>query len=146
MSKEDVAAVLETGGERFRILNGNSWPKQAELLRDGKTKEFEEYTDYLIAGVDPKELPQKANANPDDLKIIEGIGPKIEQLLNADGIYTFAQLANCTSDQLKTILENAGSRYQMHDPTTWPTQSELARDGKTEELQKMQDELKGGRS
>ncbi len=147
MSKEEVAGVLESGGSRFQILNGNSWPKQAELLRDGKTEEFQAYTDYLIAGVDPKEVKSAAaDVTPDDLKVIEGIGPKIEGLLNADGIYTFAELANSTYDRLKTILDNAGSRYQMHDPTSWPTQSVLARDGKTEELQKMQDELKGGKA
>ena len=30
---------------------------------------------------------------PDDLKIVEGIGPKIEGVLNKEGILTFAQLA-----------------------------------------------------
>jgi predicted flap endonuclease-1-like 5' DNA nuclease len=146
MSKEQVAAVLETGGARFQMLNGNSWPKQAALLRDGKTEEFNAYCDYLIAGVDPNEAKvAAADVIPDDLKIVEGIGPKIEQLLNADGIFTFAQLADSSYSQLKEILENAGSRFQMHDPTTWPTQSALARDGKMDELQKMQDELKGGK-
>jgi predicted flap endonuclease-1-like 5' DNA nuclease/septal ring factor EnvC (AmiA/AmiB activator) len=146
MPKEEVAAVLDGGGARFKILNGNSWPKQAELLRDGKMEEFAQYTDYLIAGVDPAEVKVAAvDVTPDDLKIVEGIGPKIEQLLNADGIYTFDQLAKSTYSQIKDVLDNAGPRYQMHDPSTWAAQAALARDGKTEELKKLQDELKGGR-
>lgn len=145
MSKEEVASVLDSGGERFKILNGNSWPKQAELLRDGKMDEFTKYTDYLIAGVDPAEVKVAANVTPDDLKIVEGIGPKIEQLLNADGIYTFDQLAKSTYSQIKEVLDNAGPRFQIHDPSTWAQQAALARDGKTEELKKLQDELKGGR-
>ena len=82
----------------------------------------------------------------DDLKIIEGIGPKIAELLNADGIYSFNDLANAQVDKLKEILENAGSRYRMHDPTTWPQQAELAAAGKMDELKVLQDNLKGGKA
>ena len=81
---------------------------------------------------------------PDDLKIVEGIGPKIEKLLN-DGILTFAQLAATAPERIKEILVAAGTRFQMHDPTTWPEQSALARDGKLEELKAWQDELNKGR-
>ena len=82
---------------------------------------------------------------PDDLKIVEGIGPKIEGLLNNEGILTFAQLAVTTTERIKEILDAAGPRFQMHDPTTWPQQSALARDGKWDELKAWQDELNKGR-
>lgn len=82
---------------------------------------------------------------PDDLKIVEGIGPKIEKLLNNEGILTFAQLAATAPERIKEILVAAGTRFQMHDPTTWPEQSALARDGKLEELKAWQDELNKGR-
>ena len=83
---------------------------------------------------------------PDDLKVVEGIGPKIEGLFNAAGIFTFKQLAAADPAHLKEILVNAGSRFQMHDPTTWPDQSAMARDGKWDELKKWQDELNKGKS
>jgi predicted flap endonuclease-1-like 5' DNA nuclease len=89
--------------------------------------------------------PAAAPVQSDDLVLIEGIGPKIAELLNNAGITTFAQLANTKPAAIKTILEAAGKRYQMHDPATWPKQAALARDGKTTELQKLQDQLKGGR-
>lgn len=92
-----------------------------------------------VASVAPKVTKK------DDLKVVEGIGPKIEGLCHNAGIYTFADLASAAVDTLKGILTAAGSRYQMHDPTTWPEQSALARDGKWDELKKLQDELNKGR-
>ena len=82
---------------------------------------------------------------PDDLKIVEGIGPKIEQLFNQAGIWTFAELATTSPERLREILLAGGSRFQIHDPGTWPEQAALARDGKWEELKKWQDELNKGR-
>jgi predicted flap endonuclease-1-like 5' DNA nuclease len=82
---------------------------------------------------------------PDDLTKIEGIGPKISELLQTAGINTFAQLAAAEVDRLQQILANAGSRYKLADPTTWPKQAELAAAGKWDELEKLQDQLEGGR-
>lgn len=84
-------------------------------------------------------------AEKDDLKKVEGIGPKIQTLLEAEGIRTFADLAKADVKKLKAILEAAGSRYKMHDPATWPQQAKLAQEGKWEALEKLQDELKGGK-
>ena len=81
----------------------------------------------------------------DDLKIIEGIGPKIAEILIAAGIATFAELAKTKATKVKEILEAAGSRYKMHDPTSWPKQADLAAKGKMDELKKLQDELNGGK-
>ncbi len=93
----------------------------------------------------PMAASPKAAGKPDDLKKIEGIGPKIASLLNDGGILTFASLASTDVSKIKEILLAAGSRYKMHDPTTWPQQAALAADGKWEELKKWQDELDGGR-
>ena len=82
---------------------------------------------------------------PDDLKVIEGIGPKIEGLLNDDGIHTWRQLADAAVDRLQTVLDRAGPRYRVHDPGTWPQQAGLAAEGRWQELEKLKDELDGGR-
>jgi predicted flap endonuclease-1-like 5' DNA nuclease len=89
--------------------------------------------------------PLQTSNKKDDLKIVEGIGPKIEELCNKAGINTFAELADTSAEKLKGILDAAGSRFQMHDPTTWPAQSALARDSKWDELKKWQDELNKGK-
>lgn len=80
----------------------------------------------------------------DDLKQIEGIGPKIEKLLNAAGIHTFARLSETSVEALETLLNNAGPRFQIHNPGTWPRQAALAYEGRWEELEKWQQELDGG--
>ncbi len=81
----------------------------------------------------------------DKLTKIEGIGPKIEKLLNKAGIHTFMDLSKATNRTLKNVLADAGSRYQMHDPSTWSRQAKLAVNGKWDELKKLQDKLNGGR-
>ena len=94
----------------------------------------------------PKKTTKKTTTTTaDKLTKIEGIGPKIEQLLKNDGIYTFANLAKSSNKRLQSILTAAGNRFKMHDPTTWPQQAKLAADAKWDELKKLQAQLKGGR-
>ena len=81
----------------------------------------------------------------DDLKKIEGIGPKIAELFNEAGINTFSALASTPAEKLKEILDAAGPHFASHDPGTWPKQSELAAAGKWDELKTWQDELNGGK-
>ncbi len=81
----------------------------------------------------------------DDLKIIEGIGPKIEELFKTSGILTWKALGETSVDRLREILSKAGERYQIHDPNTWPRQSKMAYEGKWQELKDWQNTLEGGR-
>ena len=86
-----------------------------------------------------------APVHRDDLKRIEGIGPKIEKMLNDELISTWAELAVAPVDRLKNILRKGGDRYKMHDPTSWPDQAKLAAQGRWKELEELQDILEGGR-
>ncbi len=81
----------------------------------------------------------------DDLKVVEGIGPKIEQLLNDAEIFTFADLAEADYTTLKKILDNAGPRFKMHEPKTWPEQATMAENGQWDKLKEYQDFLIGGK-
>lgn len=80
-----------------------------------------------------------------DLKIVEGIGPKIAELLNKAGIDTWKKLSVTTPEKIKEILEAAGPQFNIHDPSTWPAQAGLADNGNWDALKKIQDELKGGK-
>jgi len=81
----------------------------------------------------------------EDLKKIEGIGPKIAAILAENGISTFKELSKASKKKLTTILEGAGSRYKMHDPSTWAEQAKLAAKGAWEDLDSLQEALKGGK-
>ena len=87
----------------------------------------------------------KKAGGKDDLTKIEGVGPKIAELLNKAGIHTFAELAVSSDAKVRKILQEAGPRFQMHDPRTWNQQAKLAANGKWKELEKLQDELNGGK-
>jgi predicted flap endonuclease-1-like 5' DNA nuclease len=89
--------------------------------------------------------PKVADSKPDDLTKIEGIGPKIASLLKAGGIETFEKLSKSSEKTLKGILDNAGSRFQMHNPSTWANQAKIAAKGDWKSLKKLQDELNGGK-
>ncbi len=121
---------------------------EAHAEPEVKAVEIPETAEPLPApGAAPEEImaPEIApQPVPDDLKIIEGIGPKISSLLAAEGIVTFAQLAGTPVERLTEIMLAANLR--IADPTTWPAQAKLAAEGKFEELQTLQDSLKGGRA
>ena len=84
----------------------------------------------------------KSTKKGDDLKKIEGIGPKIAETLVAAGIVTFADLAKAEPANISEII--AGVRGN-HVTDTWPKQAEMAAEGKWDELKTWQDELKGGK-
>ena len=82
----------------------------------------------------------KAESKGDDLKKVEGIGPKLAEALNAAGINTFAELAAKSVDELKAILEEAGGTLKSKNPGSWPKQAKMAAEGNWDELNKWQDE------
>jgi predicted flap endonuclease-1-like 5' DNA nuclease len=84
-------------------------------------------------------VPQK----PDDLTIIEGIGPKIAGILNQNGITTFAQLASTDVQKIVTILKQ--NKLQFTKPDSWMEQARLAANGKMDELKALQAKLVAGR-
>jgi large subunit ribosomal protein L21 len=99
-----------------------------------------------VAKDEPKEPAKKvASKKADDLKKIEGAGPKAAEALVAAGIDTFAKVAKSTPEALSTILTEASSRLSHLVTTTWPEQAQLAADGKWDELKALQDKLDGGK-
>ena len=80
----------------------------------------------------------------DDLTAIEGIGPKINDLIKADGVKSFSQLADTPVASIQGVLDNAGSRYKIANPGTWPDQANLAANNRWEALGALQDVLVGG--
>lgn len=79
----------------------------------------------------------------DDLKKIEGIGPKIAEVLGESGVTTFKQLSEMDRDAIKVILDTVPT-LKSKEPKTWPQQAKLAVEGKWDELKTLQDELMGG--
>ena len=134
MSAEQIHLLL--GGDSA-AHDASTWPGQAQMAAAGQW-------DDLLAWQGQQDRGQAAHA-ADDLKLIEGIGPKIEEILNAAGITSYVHLAGVTSQQVADLLLAAGNQYAAHDPATWPNQAQMAAEGRWEELRAWQAELDGGR-
>ena len=92
---------------------------------------------------EPKAKAKKA-AKADDLKKIEGVGPKAAEAMVAAGLDTFAKVAKAKPEAIATILSDASSNLAHLVTDTWPKQAKLAADGKWDELKELQDKLDGG--
>ena len=82
---------------------------------------------------------------PDDLKIIEGIGPAIEEILHKAGILTFEALAKSEPEEIETIFQIAAPHLHFINASTWPAQARLAMNKEWEILRDYQDHLIAGR-
>lgn len=156
-SVPQLQSILDKAGDRFQLLNPSTWPKQARMAAEGNWVKLREYQDYLIGGVEPEgQVPPSGDTatvqyimgkkiKQDDLTVVEGIGPKIQELLHSNGIKTWHNLSETTVSRLQEILSSAGERYRIHDPTTWPKQAGMAHEGKWDLLKEYQDFLDGGK-
>ncbi len=159
--------ILVAAGERFQMHDPGTWPKQCQMMVDDEWVALSKYQETLDGGVpvDPAKLKlletEKRVASTDysaisafygkkivgdDLKLVEGIGPKIEELFHAAGYKTWASVAAEKPANLKEILVAAGERFQMHDPGTWPKQCQMMVDNKWAELKTYQEKLDGGKA
>jgi predicted flap endonuclease-1-like 5' DNA nuclease len=113
---------------------------------DGEESAMEAISPGLRRGVtaDSLEVGSQVFARTveaNDLKLIRGIGPKLEEILHRAGIQSWAQLALYKLPDLRTILEEAGPRYRIFDPKTWSVQARMAARGEWRKLKAYQDTL-----
>ncbi len=146
----EVKSILDKYGDKYRIIDPTEWPIQGKLAADANW-------DGLIAHQKSDGSDSKAEKvmvkmgilkqwSKDDLKMVEGVGPKIEGLLHAAGIKTWKELAETSITKIQGVLDAAGDRYKLADPSTWPKQAELADAGKWDDLEEYQDFLQGGKN
>ncbi|MGI9547537.1 MAG: hypothetical protein ACR2MM_09895 [Flavobacteriaceae bacterium] len=81
----------------------------------------------------------------DDLKIVEGIGPKIEGLFHNYNIKTWKSLSDASVAKCREVLQSGGEKYRVHDPASWPMQAKMCYEGKWKELYRWQEEHKHGK-
>lgn len=155
---EDIQGILEKGGTQFTLADPRTWPDQAKLAAAGDWQKLKKLQEKLYAGrkkrpktksfpaLTPADLEAAADIfgrkiKQDDLKIIEGIGPKIAALLRKSGIKTWQALSATRVKSIRLILEQAGNKFNLADPTNWPAQAKLAARGRWKRLKALQDQL-----
>ena len=171
--QDRLRGAVERAGLKF-APSIPTWAKQAAYLAAGDQDGFKAYTDYLIAGVDPAGLTTGAGNDGhygsgevhsfavgtvdygsddafegsdvagDDLLRIEGIGPKINEILTAGGVRTFRRLAAMPEDRVRSIVNDGGVSF-VPSANTWAAQAALLRDGDESGFQALVDRLVAGR-
>ena len=155
---EGLRALLDKSGTRYQIIDPTTWPDQAALASKGEWPRLIDMQKALDTGRDTNTGPTDSKVEKllikmgllrkfakDDLKLVEGIGPKIEGLLHDAGVKTWEALAATSVEKIQQILDAAGDRYKLADPGTWPKQARLAHEGKWQELDDYQHFLQGGK-
>jgi predicted flap endonuclease-1-like 5' DNA nuclease len=156
-SPDEIRPILDAAGSAYKMMDPTSWPQQAKLAAEGQWSALIEFQKFLDGGKESTgdfETPSKAedmalkilgfSNNPEDLKIVEGIGPKIESLLKEGGINNWDDLATTLVARLYEILDAAGENYRLAKPATWPRQAALAAEGRWDELKEYQKFLDKG--
>lgn len=104
-SVAELQAILDQAGPRYRVVDPSSWPEKAQVALTTPVAEARPFDDA-------------------DLAQIDGIGPKVAALLRAAGIETISRLAATDVSALQTVLDQAGPRYRIIDPASWPGQAQ----------------------
>jgi predicted flap endonuclease-1-like 5' DNA nuclease len=154
-----LRAILDKYGESYRIIDPSTWAKQAKLAVDGNFDELIALQKNLDTGVADANTTTDSKIEKiliksgiiraykqDDLKVIEGIGPKTEKLLQDAGIATWATLAETSTSRIQEVLNAAGSNFRLADATTWPKQAEMLAAGQFKELEEYQEYLYKGKN
>lgn len=125
---------------RITTISQTAAPVAVPTVAQDVTSEDTDTTDAQLA----EAAEAAAAGEPDDLKVVEGIGPKMEQALNAAGITTYAQLAAASDADLLSAVEAAGMRLAP-SLSTWSEQANFAANGDWDGLKALQSNLVGGR-
>ena len=135
LSEIQIESIVASGAKKAPAKKTEAPAKAAPVKKAAAVK-------VEKAAPAPKAAAPKST-KADDLKKIEGIGPKIAETLVAAGIATFADLAKAKPAAIAEMI--AGVRGN-HVTDTWPQQAKLAADGKWDELKVLQDKLDGGKA
>ncbi|WP_439525562.1 NADH-quinone oxidoreductase subunit E [Roseovarius mucosus] len=148
MHKPALSAVKQNA-EPVAIVTKVSPATPADAT--GATKAEAQATPTAKPAVEPAAKPVKAGAEPtpgkkpkvlsapresgaDDLKMIKGVGPKLEQLLHSMGFYHFDQIAKWTEEEISWVDQNLEGFKGRVSRDNWVEQARLLADGKETEF------------
>ncbi len=84
-----------------------------------------------VAGVKPAGLTEARGGKADDLKIIKGIGPKLEALCHRLGFFHFDQIANWSADEIAWVDDNLEGFRGRVTRDEWVAQAKILAAGGT---------------
>ncbi len=122
----EAAQAAKPAAKSAKSASGTTKPERKPVAPDGKPE--------MLSG------PREGGA--DDLKMIKGIGPKLEQLLNSLGVYHFDQIAGWRKKEVEWMDDNLKGFKGRVSRDEWVKQAKvLAKGGTTDFASKVK---KGG--
>lgn len=128
-----IAVLITLTMPAFKVAPAQQWPAGGEPAPVAHHHE------------EPGHAAQVEASAQDDLTRIEGIGPKLQEVLYGAGIATYAALAAKSADEI-TAMVKAGGFKSPFNAGSWPQQAALAAKGDWDALKALQDQLTGGRN
>jgi NADH-quinone oxidoreductase subunit E len=86
------------------------------------------------AGKKPRTMKAPRKAGADDLKMIKGVGPKLEKLLNTLGFFHFDQVAKWTDEELAWVDQNLEGFKGRASRDEWVSQAKILASGEMTEF------------
>lgn len=155
--KASSSSSAENSGDIQMLEIANAQLKSDLMACQQKLPTKEKQEDYFKAGTiasftsqttfDPNRAKAAfgKNIKENDLKLVEGIGPKIEGLFHNFDIKTWKKLSETSADTCQKVLDSGGKRYRIHDPASWPMQAKMAYEGHWEQLAEWQEKHRAGK-
>ncbi|MBP0904660.1 NrfD/PsrC family molybdoenzyme membrane anchor subunit [Mariniflexile gromovii] len=134
IAQAEVKTILKSSGERYKNIRerGDSlvgtgadartsnFKLPQETTASKPSQDNSEKLDNLLQGIGKFDPTLQT---PDDLKVINGIGPKMEEVLNSIGIYTYAQVSKMTKREYDLLDEITGSFPGRAERDDWSGQA-----------------------
>lgn len=87
-----------------------------------------------VAAKKPRTMKAPRKAGADDLKLIKGVGPKLEKLLNTLGFYHFDQIAKWSAEELSWVDDNLEGFKGRASRDEWVSQADTLAKGEMTEF------------
>ena len=139
---EEYQDYLVGGQERRAKFNENVDYTDVDEVDGTEAKAAAIAADEAEAAAEP-EVVAEPEPEPQDLRRIEGIGPKIEAALQAAGYTTYAKVAGASVTDLREALAASGIKFAPA-ATSWADQAQYLVDGDETGFAEYQDYLVGG--
>jgi large subunit ribosomal protein L27 len=117
------APVKEIPKEEVSKADAKKEVKEAAKAEKPKTEDKKAEVKEEKPKAEPKKESKKSEAKADDLKKLDGVGPKLAEILAEGGFNTYSSIAAAKVEDIQKVLEAAGSRYASKDPAPWIEQA-----------------------
>ncbi len=118
-------------------IQREEWIPQAKDLMDGKVSEFAKRVDRgevatSSSTIKPEFLKKPRDGKVDNLRLIKGVGKKLEAVLNELGVYHFDQIVSWNQKEINWVNDHLVFIGRIEREKWIPQAKDLMNDGETE--------------